>query len=287
MQLFYLLPFVGVVSHAAALPQPAELSDKYSSNVDITLASFLGARSYHPVLDPQEDSATLVSLKRRDNSDGNSGGLNLPPLLTPEGIQEVIDKFFTDDDLSSVNMSATIDRVGDGAVGFYKDGEKAGKEIGDPAGPMLARSIDRAIYVYVALIEWIKKKASTIFLALRPLMSEADFSEMFKPFMTAFGDSAHLTEEKEREVAKAVSNILTKTGTVIENVTTIHTSFVDIFASYMWLFDKLRSPLKEFESTKILYKNLSNAMTSLGKFLTEQQKIHDNIIKALEPPPSK
>ncbi|KAH6563495.1 hypothetical protein BASA60_010705 [Batrachochytrium salamandrivorans] len=112
--------------------------------------------------------------------------------------------------LSSVNMSATIDRVGDGAVGFYKDGEKAGKEIGDPAGPMLARSIDRAIYVYVALIEWIKKKASTIFLALRPLMSEADFSEMFKPFMTAFGDSAHLTE--------------------------------------------LRSPLKEFESTKILYR---------------------------------
>ncbi|KAH9248421.1 hypothetical protein BASA81_013914 [Batrachochytrium salamandrivorans] len=166
MQLFYLLSFVGVVSHAAALPQPAEISDKYSSNVDITLASFLGARSYQPELNTRKDPVTLVSLKRRDDSDGNGDGSDPPPLLTPESIQEIIDKFFTYDDFISVNMALTIDRVGDGAVGFYKDGEKAGKEIGDPVGPMLARSIERAIYVIVALTGWLEEERKTVYFLL-------------------------------------------------------------------------------------------------------------------------
>ncbi|KAH6578943.1 hypothetical protein BASA61_010580 [Batrachochytrium salamandrivorans] len=91
------------------------------------LASGLEARSYQPVLNSHKDSATLVSLKRRDDSDEDGDGLNLPPLLTIDDNYEIIDKFFTYDDFISENMAATIDRVGDGAVGFYKDGEKAGK----------------------------------------------------------------------------------------------------------------------------------------------------------------
>ncbi|KAH6573643.1 hypothetical protein BASA62_002835 [Batrachochytrium salamandrivorans] len=111
MQFFYLLSFVAVVSHAAALPQPAGLSEKYSNNVDITL---------------------------------------------------IIAKFFKDSDFTSANISSTIDKVGDGAVDFYKDGEKAGKEIGGTAGPMLKRSLDRAIYVIVALIGWMAKEGNPI-----------------------------------------------------------------------------------------------------------------------------
>ncbi|KAH9245249.1 hypothetical protein BASA81_017275 [Batrachochytrium salamandrivorans] len=109
MQLFYLLSFVVVVSHAAALPQPAELSDKYSSNVDITLASFLEARSYQPELNSHKDSATLTSLERRDDSDGGS---DLPPLLSYGDIQNIISKVFRDEDFSSANMATTIDRAG-------------------------------------------------------------------------------------------------------------------------------------------------------------------------------
>ncbi|KAH9274943.1 hypothetical protein BASA83_002655 [Batrachochytrium salamandrivorans] len=242
MQLFYLLSFVAAVSHAAALPQPAGLSDKYSSNVDITFASFLGARSYQPVLNSKEDSATLVSLKRRADSDGASGKPRRSspppsPLLTPEDVEKIIAKFFKDSDFTSANISSTIDKVGDGAVDFYKDGERAGKEIGGTAGPMLKRYLDRDIY--------------------------------------------------EGEVVKAVSNILTKTGTVIENVNTINTSFKDLFDSRMKLFTLLGSPLKDSEAGKILYGHISNVVTSLGKFVADQQKIHDDIIKALGPPPPK
>ncbi|KAH6597968.1 hypothetical protein BASA50_004122 [Batrachochytrium salamandrivorans] len=73
MQFFYLFSFVVAASYAAALPQPAGLSEKYSSNADATLASGLEARSYQPVLNSYKDSATLVSLKRRDDSEGSVG----------------------------------------------------------------------------------------------------------------------------------------------------------------------------------------------------------------------
>ncbi|KAH9244630.1 hypothetical protein BASA81_017944 [Batrachochytrium salamandrivorans] len=148
MQFFHLFSFVVVASYVAALPQPARLSAKHSNNVDTNLASGLEARSYQPVLNSHKDSATLVSLKRRDDSDEDGDGLNLPPLLTIDDNYEIIDKFFTYDDFISENMAATIDRVGDGAVGFYKDGEKAGKEIGDPAGPML-KDILTGLYMYM------------------------------------------------------------------------------------------------------------------------------------------
>ncbi|KAH9271117.1 hypothetical protein BASA83_006659 [Batrachochytrium salamandrivorans] len=83
MQFFYLFSFVVAASYAAALPQPAELSEKHSSNVDATLASGLEARSYQPVLNSYKDSPTLMSLKRRDDSEGsseeNSGSDSSPP----------------------------------------------------------------------------------------------------------------------------------------------------------------------------------------------------------------
>ncbi|KAH6559868.1 hypothetical protein BASA60_000433 [Batrachochytrium salamandrivorans] len=86
MQFFHLVPFVVVASYAAALPQPAELSEKYLNNVNVNLASGLEARSYQPAFNSQKGSATLVSLKRRDDSDGSSGensGSDSPPSPPP------------------------------------------------------------------------------------------------------------------------------------------------------------------------------------------------------------
>ncbi|KAH9245698.1 hypothetical protein BASA83_001512 [Batrachochytrium salamandrivorans] len=67
MQFLCLFSFVVVASYAAALPQPAELSGKYPSNVNNDLASGLEARSYQPVVDTLTDSVALMSLKRRDD----------------------------------------------------------------------------------------------------------------------------------------------------------------------------------------------------------------------------
>ncbi|KAH9271095.1 hypothetical protein BASA83_006637 [Batrachochytrium salamandrivorans] len=84
MQFFCLLSFAVVALHAAALPQPAGLSEKYSNSADTNLASGLEARSYQPALNPQQDSVTSMLLKRQDDSEGYSGTMvNLTHPLRP------------------------------------------------------------------------------------------------------------------------------------------------------------------------------------------------------------
>ncbi|KAH9248932.1 hypothetical protein BASA81_013389 [Batrachochytrium salamandrivorans] len=107
MKFFHLFSFVVVASYAAALPQPAELSEKYSNNIDTNLASGLEARSYQPVLNSYKESATLMSLERRANSGSDSSP---PPDTTPN---ETVGEPFTYDDFSSENLADTIDKVGD------------------------------------------------------------------------------------------------------------------------------------------------------------------------------
>ncbi|KAH9246135.1 hypothetical protein BASA81_016330, partial [Batrachochytrium salamandrivorans] len=137
MQFFHLFSFVVVASYAVALPQPAGLSEKYSNNVDNNLASGLEARSYQPGLNSQKDSATLVSLKRRDNSEEssgeNSGSDSSPPPGTTSN--ETDDSSpFTDDNTSSENLASTISKVGDGVASLFKEGDLVAKKIGGDSG---------------------------------------------------------------------------------------------------------------------------------------------------------
>ncbi|KAH6564913.1 hypothetical protein BASA62_007621 [Batrachochytrium salamandrivorans] len=90
--ILYLFSSVVAVSYAAALPQPAGLSEKYSNSANTTLASGLEARSYQPVLNSYKESATLMSLKRRDDS---GSGSSLPSDTTPNETDDpsFIDRF--------------------------------------------------------------------------------------------------------------------------------------------------------------------------------------------------
>ncbi|KAH6577555.1 hypothetical protein BASA60_003961 [Batrachochytrium salamandrivorans] len=151
MQFFHLLSFVGVASYAAALPQPAGLSEKYSNNVDITLASILKARSYQPVLDTREDLPTLMSLERRADSAGSprvNSGSGTPPLSTLdyEEAKKLIYSLFEKSDFSFANIASTIDNVGDGFAELSENGEKVGNKIGGTAGDLLAKYVRRNTY---------------------------------------------------------------------------------------------------------------------------------------------
>ncbi|KAH9264244.1 hypothetical protein BASA83_012324 [Batrachochytrium salamandrivorans] len=77
MQFFHLFSFVVVASYAAALPQPAELSEKVFEQCHTNLASGLELDPTNLVLNSYKESATLVSLKRRDDSGSN-------PATTPK-----------------------------------------------------------------------------------------------------------------------------------------------------------------------------------------------------------
>ncbi|KAH9273757.1 hypothetical protein BASA83_003750 [Batrachochytrium salamandrivorans] len=110
----------GIIPHpfrvlCCSPPQPAGLSEKYSNNVDTTLASGLEARSYQPGLNSYKESATLVSLKRRDDSGSDS----FPPSNTTP--TKPFSDPFTKDAVSSENLASTIKNVGDGDVIIFED----------------------------------------------------------------------------------------------------------------------------------------------------------------------
>ncbi|KAH9263864.1 hypothetical protein BASA83_012709 [Batrachochytrium salamandrivorans] len=104
----------GSASYAAALPQPAELSEKYSNNVDTTLAYGLEARSYQPGSNSHKESATLMSLERRGGS-----GSRQPPSFPPVPKREYRIPF-TNNDVSSENLAFIIGKVRDGAFTFVR-----------------------------------------------------------------------------------------------------------------------------------------------------------------------
>ncbi|KAH6579334.1 hypothetical protein BASA50_001272 [Batrachochytrium salamandrivorans] len=313
MYFFYLLPFVVVASYAAALPQPAGLSEQYSNNVDVDLASGLEARSYQPVLDIREDLPTLMSLERRGNSGGPSGRnrgsgapspspspspstplpptlsspILPPPTLFPQEATEILDSAFKRDDFSSANISSTIYKVGDGKVYIYKDGPKAGAAVGGPAGDMLAKYIRRIDYVDTALIRWMQIEFSNITDAIKLAMGEVEFSKISKNFFITLNALGSEVSKNERDAVMIISNIVKHINAPIQNIEAMNTLFELALNIRIQFVDKLRSRLEGVEIVKTLYGYLSNTIASIMKFSIDQQGLYVEIIKALETPPPK
>ncbi|KAH6576682.1 hypothetical protein BASA62_001290 [Batrachochytrium salamandrivorans] len=234
-------------SHAAALPQPAELSEKYSNNVDNNLASGLEARSYQPASNSYKEPATLVSLKRRDDSEGSSednsegssgedsGSDSLPPpATTPKKTNGVP---FTKGDINIMNLAYIIDNVGDGSVDLYKDGEKAGKKIDNPVGGLVAK--------------YLRREYSRI----RPGLLR-DIQSFEVRFITAF-----------KAASKAVSNILNEVDSVADNIQRIEKSFENALYSRTFLLSELTSLLESYKAGETLKGHLNAAVKVLTIFL--------------------
>ncbi|KAH6593392.1 hypothetical protein BASA50_007344 [Batrachochytrium salamandrivorans] len=290
MQFFHLFSFAVVASYAAALPQPAELSKRYSNNIDVDLASGLEARSYQPGSNSHKDSANLVLLKRRDNSGGPSGGngrSGTPPSPDPESIQKILDDAFKRGYFSSANISSTIDKVRDGMVHLYGDGPKAGVTVGGPAGEMLTRYIKRVDYVDTSLNRWMEIEFSNIIDAIKLAMGEVEFSKIAKNFFITLDALKAEATENENKAAISISNIVNHINTTIQNVETMNALFNVAVNIRMQSVDRLRSKLEGYEIVKVLYGYLSKLVASIKKFILDQQDLYVEIIKALEAPPPK
>ncbi|KAH6599005.1 hypothetical protein BASA50_003325 [Batrachochytrium salamandrivorans] len=291
MQFFYLLSFAIVASHAAALPQPAGLSEKYSNNVDNNLASGLEARSYQPALNSYKEPATLVSLKRRDDSEGSSednsegssgedsGSDSLPPpATTPKKTNGVP---FTKGDINIMNLAYIIDNVGDGSVDLYKDGEKAGKKIDNPVGGLVAKYLRRYIYVNIVLKQWIKGSLNNTLFIIKSVLGNREYSRI-RPgllrdiqsfevrFITAF-----------KAASKAVSNILNEVDSVADNIQRIEKSFENALYSRTSLLLELVSLLESYKAGETLKGHLNAAVKSIDDFLRDQGYFYLPIMKGL------
>ncbi|KAH9274808.1 hypothetical protein BASA83_003017 [Batrachochytrium salamandrivorans] len=231
---FYLLSFVAVVSHAAALPQPAGLFEKYSNDVDTNSASGLEARSYQPGLNSHKDSATLVSLKRRDDSDGSSGENSGSDSFLPStsGPNEPFKSPFTDSNVSSMNLASTIDNVGDGVLNLYKDGEES----------------------------------------LFGVTSNTPGSSQTSQRTSKNGKMS--VRARLNAIVDATTNILEDVGSITENLQTIGRSFDRTLFNRRLLIWKLIRLLRLFESSKALLGYLGDIVESSAEFLSEQQSIY-------------
>ncbi|KAH9277212.1 hypothetical protein BASA83_000074 [Batrachochytrium salamandrivorans] len=260
MQFFYLFSFVVAASYAAALPQPAGLSEKYSNSADTTLASSLEARSYQPESNSQKGSATLTSLWQQDVFRGSSPPL--PPLLTREDIQKIVNNVFKESDFSSANIASTIDKFGNGVYHLFDNGERARKKIGEFAGEALER--------YLSSLLWVMKQ----------------YYKIIKDFVNLSAALTAGSSRKEDNASKIILDIIERTDNdVFDDAREIGILFKEAFDNRITLFKMLKFLLKDAEVSKTLHENMSAMITSLGNFLADQKKTHDAIMKELKPPP--
>ncbi|KAH6575760.1 hypothetical protein BASA62_001767 [Batrachochytrium salamandrivorans] len=242
-------PLVSALT-TSALPQPAGLSKRHSNNANTNSASGLEARSYQPGSNSYKESATFVSLERRDDFWGPPGG-------------------------------------NDGSDTPPPPGSKLEWLLVALAGDMLAKYIRKADYVDTALNRWMGIERKNIIDAIKLAMGEAEFSKIAEHFfmtLAALGAEVYINE---RDAVIAISNIVNHIKTPIQNVETMNALFNVALNIRMQLVDKLRSRLEGSEVVKVLYGYLSKLVASIKKFITDQQGFYEEIIKALKAPPPK
>ncbi|KAH6576172.1 hypothetical protein BASA60_004640 [Batrachochytrium salamandrivorans] len=248
MQFFYLFSFVVAASYAAALPQPAGLSEKYSNSADTTLASSLEARSYQP------------------------------RIKLPKGLG-----YF---DVAVATRPSTIDKFGNGVYHLFDNGERARKKIGEFAGEALERYLSRFVYVIIALGEWMKREQSTIFDTIKSALGDEQYYKIIKDFVNLSAALTAGSSRKEDNASKIILDIIERTDNdVFDDAREIGILFKEAFDNRITLFKMLKFLLKDAEVSKTLHENMSAMITSLGNFLADQKKTHDAIMKELKPPP--
>ncbi|KAH9263750.1 hypothetical protein BASA83_012825 [Batrachochytrium salamandrivorans] len=284
MQFFHLVPFVVVASYAAALPQPAELSEKYLNNVNVNLASGLEARSYQPAFNSQKGSATLVSLKRRDDSEGssaeNSGSDSPPPPATTPG--HTVSVPFTDDDVSTMNLAFTIDKVIDGAYTVFDGVERAGKKISGPVGDMMTMYLGKATYVNAALKRWAETSIPGIRDSIKSGLSDGKYSKVEPDLTKKFKEFEDNFRVGLDDITDDTSNIAENVVPVINNFQKIHRLFNDVLSSRVAIVGRLKFLLGTFTAGETLSEYLADISRSIGRFDTEKNRIYAEIMEEYE-----
>ncbi|KAH9247537.1 hypothetical protein BASA81_014857 [Batrachochytrium salamandrivorans] len=212
-------------------PPPASgLSEKYSNNVDATLASDLEARSYQPGLNSYKESTTLVSLKRRNAPEGlvrdDSGpDPSPPPATTPE---KTVSVPFTDDDVSTMNLASTISNAINGG--------------------------------YTLLDRWSQNSLDSTLDAVKSVLGDDKYSEVEPGITKRIKEWKDDSRKGTHDIADYTSRILGDDGTVIENLQKIGKASQNIIESRGVVFWILKDLLENFGADKTLGEQLDGIL---------------------------
>ncbi|KAH6579103.1 hypothetical protein BASA61_010480 [Batrachochytrium salamandrivorans] len=229
-----------------------------------------------------------MSLKRRDDSEGSSGedsesDSSPLPDTTPN---EAFSPPFSDDSVSSMNLSSTINNVGDGVADLYKGREKVIQKIGGGAGWLVAEYLGKAAYVNVALGKWEQKSVNDIVNLIKSGLGDDEYSK-FEPDLTKkLKKYSNAFKKGSIRILDSTSNILNNVGSDIDNVRKIHRSANRILHTCISLLWKLTYLLEKFGDSKTLEGQLNAINGSIDYFRTGQRNLRDKIMEKLKAVPS-
>ncbi|KAH6563253.1 hypothetical protein BASA62_008679 [Batrachochytrium salamandrivorans] len=254
MQFFHLFSFVVVASYAAALPQPAGLSEQYSNSIDVDLASGLEARSYQPGSNSHKDSATLVSLKRR----GNSGsGSSLSFASTPQNFVFETNTPFGKAKFSARLLFSMIEEFGNGLADAPENVKAAGAAVSGDTGEFAGRS----------------GLGDEEYFKVKPLLDDASKK------LTA--DAS----DNRQQVTVALFNIARTFDPVKLEIGAAQAAFGRVFEAYKFYIKTLQPHLNKFASGQDINKYLSDGVESLVKFSLKQEKLYFTVREGIRDAP--
>ncbi|KAH6583547.1 hypothetical protein BASA61_007947, partial [Batrachochytrium salamandrivorans] len=251
MHFFHLVSFVVAASYAAALPQPAGLSEKYSSNADFALVSGLEARSYQPGFNSHKDSATLVSLKRRDDSEGSSGessgsSTSPPPATTREPI--VLDTSIPRGKslFGAMLLLSVANGFGTGLGDVPENAAAAGASVGGSTGNLLVEYLKDAAYATDYLEYWVGYAGESMVAVIKSNLSAEEYAKV-EPSLKKTGEKvATDASDNLKKVTDALLAIEQNPALAKPKLDVIQAAFECVLESYRVYFDMLLSQLNKF-----------------------------------------
>ncbi|KAH6566536.1 hypothetical protein BASA62_006631 [Batrachochytrium salamandrivorans] len=270
MQFFHLFSFVVVASYAAALPQPAGLSEKYSNNVDTTLASGLEARSYQPVLNSYKDSATSVLLKRQDDSEGSpEANSEVSPETNSEGSPET-----NSEGSPEANSEGSPETNSEGSPEANSEGSPETNSEGSPEN-------DKAGEDYVEVPESVKTAAAAVGGSV-----EKELVEYLKKALYVGTTLKEWEEGAGKNAVLVIQSGLGDEEYAKQEMETIHAAVGRTLDAYKAYFEVLQPQLTKFDAGANINQYLSEASASFVGFSSSQQGLYDGILQKLETAPS-
>ncbi|KAH6590615.1 hypothetical protein BASA50_009264 [Batrachochytrium salamandrivorans] len=298
MQFFHLFSFVVVASYAAALPQPAGLSEKYSNSVDTNLASGLEARSYQPGLNSQKNSATLTSLKRRDDSEGLSEDNSED---NSEDDDEYDDEYDDGDDYeNNYEDESPLEKaefelwyisviIGQATVGDSEvpaNVKAAGAAVGGDAEKTLVEYLKRTLHVRKELKRWIDDSGDNLDTVIKSGLSDEEYANVESSLKEAKDKLTADVSDNLQQVNAALSVIGETPSSAKQGMETVHAALGRVFDAYKVYFEVLNSQMGRVEASEAIQEHFSKASASFVTFARRRQNLYDEVTQKLEAAPS-
>ncbi|KAH6573941.1 hypothetical protein BASA62_002692 [Batrachochytrium salamandrivorans] len=222
-------------------------------------------------------------LKRQDDSEGSDPPPSPVPAPDGSGPDLSLREKLQND---SLKLSFDIDSVGSGLDTLPEYMEKVGEAIGDRAGVLMVEYLKRILAINGFLEGWPRDLGDDIVKFIKAGLGDAEYSEVEPALTMRVQRARDAIQNSLQEAMDALSKILGRAGSVINNVEMASRSFGGLFYSYREFFRALGYQLGRFEAGKISSEYFTNIGTSIDMFMEKQLGLHNELLKTLKVAPS-